>query len=217
MNDPINTYLHDHLAGAAYAIDLVEFMRDKHKDEELGRFASTLLAEIVQDRDTLRQIAERVGVTGSTLKELASWIGEKVGRIKLGYDSGSGLATLESLEFLALGIHGKLALWHSLAAVAPSDPRLAGTDFEQLAARAQSQHDKVEQRRRETARTALRPPQKQDQQREILRRALAADLPLARSENNLHGELVEALVGQAVSHDFRFVEGVREQCLRTLL
>jgi hypothetical protein len=94
------------------------------------------------------------------LKELASWIGEKVGRIKLGPDSGSGLATFEALEFLALGIQGKLALWRALQIVAPSDPRLSGIDFEQLAMRAQSQHDKVEQRRLETARTALRPAAK---------------------------------------------------------
>lgn len=162
MSDSLATYLHDHLAGAAYAIDLVEFMRDKHKGHELGQFASTLLVEITQDRDTLRQIAERVGASGSTLKELATWVGEKVGRLKLGYDSGSGLATFEVLEFLVLGIHGKLALWRALQVVAPSDPRLAGTDFEQLAARAQSQHDKVEQRRRETARTALRPAAKSE-------------------------------------------------------
>jgi hypothetical protein len=39
---------------------------------------------------------------------------------------------------------------------------------------------------------------------------------LARSENNFHGELVQALVGQAMGHDFRLVEGVRDQRLRAL-
>jgi len=29
MSDALGTYLHDHLAGAAYAIDLIEFMRDR--------------------------------------------------------------------------------------------------------------------------------------------------------------------------------------------
>ncbi len=52
MSDSLATYLQDHLAGAAYAIDVVEFMRDKHKDQELGQFASTLLVEIAADRDT---------------------------------------------------------------------------------------------------------------------------------------------------------------------
>ncbi len=157
MTDSLGTYLHDHLAGAAYAIDLVEFMRDQHSDEDLGCFAAEILAEIKQDRATLRQISERVGTGGSTLKEAASWVGEKISRFKLGHDAGSGLATFEGLEFLAIGILGKRALWRALAAIAPSDPRLAGVDFDALAASAQKQYEKVDQRRLLLARTALRP------------------------------------------------------------
>lgn len=132
-------------------------MRDKHTGEELGQFAANLLVEIETDRDTLRQIAERVGAGASTLKELTAWVGEKVSRLKPRHDAGNGLGTFEALEFLALGIHGKLALWRAFAAVAPSDPQLAGMDFEQLAARAETQHAEVEQRRLEAAYTALRP------------------------------------------------------------
>lgn len=156
MTDSLGTYLHDHLAGAKYAIDLVEFMREQHSDDDLGRLAAEILPEIKQDRDTLRRITERGG-SGDTLKEAAAWVGEKVGRIKLGYDSGSGLATFEALEFLALGIHGKLALWRALQVVAPADARLAGTDFNQLAMRAQSQHDRVNLLRLRAARVALGP------------------------------------------------------------
>ena len=31
-------------------------------------------------------------------------------------------------------------------------------------------------------------------------------VPLTRSENNFRGELLEPLVGESMSHDFRFVE-----------
>lgn len=155
MSEPLATYLHDHLAGAAYAIDLLEFMCDQHRDEDLGRFAAELRGEIEQDRDTLRDITERLGATGGTLKEAASWWAEKVSRFKLGHDSGSGLATFEGLEFLAIGILGKRALWRAMATIAISNPLLAGVDFDALAARAQKQHDQVEQRRLMLARTAL--------------------------------------------------------------
>lgn len=158
MNDSLGTYLHDHLAGAAYAIDLVEFMRDQHQHDDLGRFAAEILAEIKQDRDTLRQIAEAVGASRSTVKEAVSWVSEKVSRFKLGHDAGSGLATFEGLEFLAIGILGKRALWRALAVIAPSEPRLAGMDFDVLAARAQRQHDQVDKHRLTVARTALGPP-----------------------------------------------------------
>jgi hypothetical protein len=157
MSEALETYLDDHLAGAAYAIDLVEFMRDQHNDPELRQFASHLLIEIEQDRDTLRQLAERIGAGGSTLKEAASWFGEKLTRMKLGHDRDEGLATFEALEFLVVGIHGKFVLWRALNVVASSDARLAGFNFERLAARAQRQHDKVDKLRLEVARQALLP------------------------------------------------------------
>jgi hypothetical protein len=59
MSDSLGIYLQDHLAGAAYAIDLVEFMRDQHQGDELGQFAATLLVDIKADRDTLQQLADR--------------------------------------------------------------------------------------------------------------------------------------------------------------
>jgi hypothetical protein len=155
MSDPLETYLQDHLAGAAYAISLVEFMRDRHTGVELGQFAADLLVEIETDRDTLRHLAERVGTGGSALKEVASWLGEKVSRIKLGHEKQDGLAAFEALEFLVIGIHGKQVMWRALAEVAQSDARLRDMDFEGLAARAQLQHDKVDQRRLEAARVAL--------------------------------------------------------------
>jgi hypothetical protein len=157
MTDSLGTYLHDHLAGAAYAIDLVKFMRDQHRDDDLGRSADEILAAIEQDRDTLRHIAERVGGSGGTLKEAAAWMAEKVSRFKLGHDAGSGLATFEGLEFLAIGILGKRSLWRALAAVAPSDPRLVGIDFDVLAMSAQKQHDRIELLRLRAARAALGP------------------------------------------------------------
>jgi hypothetical protein len=147
MSDALGTYLHDHLTGAAHAIDLLEYMRDRHQHEELGQFASELLVEITEDRDTLRQVAERAGVSGTTIKELAGRLSDKVSRIKLKFDDDNSLGTFEALEFLSLGIHGKLALWRALATAAPSSRRLTGTNFERLAARAQQQHDRVDQRR----------------------------------------------------------------------
>jgi hypothetical protein len=67
----------------------------------------------------LRQLAERAGVGGRTVKELAGWLGEKVSRLKLRHDDNDGLGLLEALEFLEIGIHGKSELWRALAAVGP--------------------------------------------------------------------------------------------------
>ena len=51
MNDPLATYLHDHLAGADMAIDLLQAMEKRQKDQSLGQFAGYILAEVRQDRE----------------------------------------------------------------------------------------------------------------------------------------------------------------------
>ena len=94
MNDSLGTYLHDHLAGSTYAIDLVEALRDQYAGEPLGQFAATLLIEIKADRDTLRQLAERIGDGSSELKEMAAWMAEKVSRFKLSSGGASGSSNL---------------------------------------------------------------------------------------------------------------------------
>jgi len=155
MSDPLAVYLHDHLAGAQHAIELVQAMKDKYRGHPLGGFADALLTEIQSDMEVLRGIAERIGSGSSQLKEMAMWLAEKVSRLKLGRGPEDRLGTFEALEFLELGIHGKWALWRALSSIAGSDSRLQGIDFEHLAARAESQRSAVDQRRMEMALVAL--------------------------------------------------------------
>jgi hypothetical protein len=158
MSDPLSTYLHDHLGGAKAAIDLLETMRDGHKDQPLKDFAASLLIEVQADRDTLQRLAEKVGSGSNALKEFSGWLAEKGTRLKLGQGSGGDFGTFEALEFLALGVRGKMGMWQALAVAAEGDTRLSGwCDFEQLAARAGSQYEQVEQKRMQAAKTALEP------------------------------------------------------------
>jgi hypothetical protein len=73
MRDPLATYVHDHLAGAVLAINLLEALRDQHSAESLGQFAAGLLVEVEADRAVLQGLAERVGSGSSRLKEAAAW------------------------------------------------------------------------------------------------------------------------------------------------
>jgi hypothetical protein len=157
MNDPLATYLQDHLAGANLAIELLRAMRTHHQDEPIGSFLDFLLAEIVEDRDTLKALAEEIGNGQSTLKELGSWLTEKVSRFKLGAGANGPFEMFEALESLSLGILGKLSLWSALHVAARSDPRLEGVEFSRLIGRAESQYAAVEKRRISCAETALKP------------------------------------------------------------
>ena len=155
MEDPLATYLADHLAGSVHAIEQLKNIRDAHSGEALGQFAAGLLVEIESDRDVLKGIAERVGAESKKVKELTAWVAEKVSRAKLRHGE-NGLGTFEALEFLELGIHGKWALWRALSAIAPEDQRVQGPDYEQLVKRAEAQQTRVEERRLEAAHSALR-------------------------------------------------------------
>jgi hypothetical protein len=157
MSDPLSTYLHDHLGGAKAAIDLLEAMRDGHKDQPLKDFAASLLIEVQADRDTLQRLAEKVGSGSNVLKEFSGWFAEKATRLKLGQGSGGDFGTFEALEFLALGVRGKMGMWRALDVAAVGDTRLSGCDFKQLAARAEAQYQQVEQNRMQAAKSALQP------------------------------------------------------------
>ena len=78
-------------------------------------------------------------------------------RIKLGAASSREFGTMEALELLELGIHGKWAMWRALASLADTDSRLRGRDYDALLRRAERQRDSVESQRLQIARTSLRP------------------------------------------------------------
>lgn len=143
MSDPLAMYLHDHLAGAGLAIDLLGAMKKRYQGIELGDFATRLSVEVEADRMVLQNLAKQVGAGSSPLKEAGAWLTEKVSRLKLGRDE-DGLGAFEALEFLALGILGKLALWEALEIVKTRHSQLGGFDFPALAERARKQHAQVE-------------------------------------------------------------------------
>jgi hypothetical protein len=154
--DALPTYLQDHLAGALHAIEVLKAMRNHFSEEPLGHFADQMLAEVEADREVLARLTERLGGTPGGMKEWGAWLAEKVSRLKLKHGSSDGLGTFEALEFLVLGIHGKWALWRAMEEIASFDTRLRGFDFSELAARADKQHQSVEERRLACAHSVFR-------------------------------------------------------------
>ena len=159
MSDPLVTYLEDHKAGAGAAISLLKKMKAGSDDESLSQFAANILAGVEEDEDTLQNLAKKIGTGSNIMKEATAWVGEKASRIKLGVATSGDFGTFEALEFLVLGIQGKLHLWYALEVVAVTDARLRDLDFKTLIARAEEQYSKVEERRLALAAIALSPPQ----------------------------------------------------------
>jgi hypothetical protein len=148
MSDALATYLHDHLAGSHFAIELLDSIHKQYEQEELGEFALALSEEIKQDQAILQAIISQVAEAHFDLMEAAGWMAEKASQLKLRRDdSEGGIGTFEALESLTLGIRGKQALWHVLPVIRQVDARVPDNDYDALAARAEEQFRRVENRR----------------------------------------------------------------------
>jgi hypothetical protein len=154
MNDSLITYVHDHLAGARFAIHLLESMRADQENSGVRRLAEEMLHEVEEDRQVLNRLADKIGRPPNTLKEGAAWLAQKASLWKLGRED-SQLSTFEATETLSLGIMGKLALWRALRVLQLQEPALRDTNFEQLCTRAERQFFRVENLRIKLVPTAL--------------------------------------------------------------
>jgi hypothetical protein len=154
MSNALLTYLHDHLAGARFALNLLDSLRIGEQPVAIRKLADELLYEITEDRRVLEQLADRIGKPQNTLKEGAAWLAQKASLWKLGCDD-STLSTFEAVEALSLGIMGKLALWRTLRVLQPSEPFLYECNLEQLCRRAENQYFRVERLRIKLARRAF--------------------------------------------------------------
>ncbi len=155
-DENLRAYLNDHLAGSVGAIAMVERVIEENAGDLLGRRLEEILQEIKQDQSVLQDLIDRAGGKENSLKKAGAWLAEKAGRVKLGGtgDPG-GLARLEVLETLAIGMQGRRALWRGLRVVVDQHPVLRDLDLDLMERRAVEQHDRVEQWRLEVAREVL--------------------------------------------------------------
>jgi len=149
MNDPLATYLHDHLAGSSFAVELLENLVAEYAGTSSGEVARELLEQVLIDRKPLEQLIARVGEANPDLYDALGWIGERVSRIKLKHDDPAGIGALQAFETISLGILGKRALWDALRVRKNADSRLAGPDYDALIGRAEQRFQRANQHRLE--------------------------------------------------------------------
>lgn len=147
-DEPLATYLADHLAGSDAALALIRRIARHDADHDLVNLLVALEAEIRADQRVLQSLRARFAPASPAVARAGGWLAEKVLRMKLPLGTDRrGVSLFESLELLALGIWGKRALWIVLGRIAPRDSRLSGIDFRTLERRAVQQYDLIEQQR----------------------------------------------------------------------
>lgn len=155
--DNLATYLNDHRAGAAAAVTVFGQLRSSPSGRGLEGVLTDLEAALQEDARALESFMERLGIPPSRPRRAAARVSGWVMQLKLIVDDPQGgpLRLLESLEMLATGVEGRLALWRALAAAAERAPELRQADFGHLAGRAEEQRARIEAVRLDAARAAL--------------------------------------------------------------
>lgn len=155
----LRTYLEDHYAGSSGGLALAKRIAGQNKDNEYGRYASELVAELEAERDDLTAMLRGIDSEPPKLRTLAARGAELAGRLKpngtlLSY---SPLSRVVELEGMIMGVTGKLEMWRSLLQLVHSDERFARTELERLAEQAEGQRSRLEELHDRAAREALAP------------------------------------------------------------
>lgn len=153
MNNGLQRYLNDHLAGSESALKLAEHLISRTTGAGSGFFKG-LRRSIEEDQRTLVEVMKLAGVKTNPLLRLAGNLTGGAARLKLRLDPAT-LGDFESLEMLSLGIQGKRLLWRILDEISPYFPQWKEIDFIQLEKEAVMQRDAVEDLRIHAGKEAL--------------------------------------------------------------
>ncbi len=141
----LGVYLRDHLGGASAGLALARRCRRGEHDAPSASILAGIEAQILEDRESLRALMARLGVSESRLKKAIGRVAAEASRLKTnGRLLGSASSNVVvDLEALGAGIVTKRNLWLSLLAVADSYSALDPAALGILVERATSQVDRL--------------------------------------------------------------------------
>ena len=136
-DDLLAIYLTDHLAGATAGSKRMRRLADHEQSAADGTTLAAIAAEIQQDRQTLNEILAATQVSPRWYKTTTAWLAEQAGLLKTNgrLVRRSPLTTVVELEYMRMGVTGKIALWESLKQTELGDQ----FDFDELLERASRQ------------------------------------------------------------------------------
>ena len=153
----LRIYMNDQLALGVLWREVARRSQRSNAGTELGEALASVADAIAEDVATFERIMERLGIARNPVKPSVAVLAERFGRAKLngrltGY---SPLSRFEELDFLAMGIEGKVILWQNLRDLADLQGRLPDVDFDRLVERARRQRAEIEPFRAGAGRQAL--------------------------------------------------------------
>ena len=149
----LGIYVNDHLAAATGGIELVSRMLSRHRGTPLEQKLEGLLDELREERGVLASSMQALELPVRQYKLVASWVGEKLARLKLNGHvlTRSPLSDLIEFEFIATAVLAKRCGFETLRVIAAADQRLDAERIDAMIAQADKQHDWLADARREMA------------------------------------------------------------------
>ena len=155
--DLLGIYVNDHLMAATGGIELVRRMLGSHRGDKYQQPLEQLLGQLREERSAHLKMAQTLGTPVRQYKQLASWVGEKVARVKPNGHllSRSPLSDVLEFEFIASAVLAKRAGFETLREVAEAEPSLDKDLLDRLVTQADKQHEWLAEARREVAATVF--------------------------------------------------------------
>jgi len=143
--EAIAYYVHVHLAGAAAGIDLFGRSGRAQTDREIGDVVLQIREQLIDERRSLRAMADRLQVGESSLLTWSARAAERVGRLKPNGDllRRTPLTDLVELEAMRDAVAGKIAGWQALLAVADDYAGLDRAELDVLLDQGEEQHRRL--------------------------------------------------------------------------
>ena len=149
----LGIYCNDHLASSTGGVELVGRMLGAHRGTRFEQPLRDLHAELQQERSALQAMMAALGLPVRQYKLLATWVGEKLARLKLNGHllSRSPLSSVIEFEFISTAVLAKRAGFETLRELAEVDDRLDAAELDRLITQADQQHEWLTEARREIA------------------------------------------------------------------
>ena len=141
-DDLLSIYLTDHFAGATAGSKRMRRLAEHEQSASDGAMLALIATEIEEDRRTLHDVLAAAHVSPRWYKTTTAWLAEQAGLLKTNgrLVRRSPLTSVVELEFMRMGVTGKLALWESLQQTELRDR----FDFDELLERARRQLDSLQ-------------------------------------------------------------------------
>jgi hypothetical protein len=158
MGKHLTTYLSDHAAASVAMIELAKRSRENNKGTELGDYLGRIVPVLEKERRALERMIEEMDSSDSTIKNIAAWAAEKLGRLKLndaflGY---SQLSRVVELEGLLAAAEVTIVMWKALKAHAAENPGFSGYDIDGFMDETERMKGKLEEYHLSAARLAFK-------------------------------------------------------------